>query len=55
MRQILAIFGPFSQSIAWDVKSVFLWQCIDSVRSVCAVLTVSTADCYRQIISARRS
>jgi len=24
-----------------------------SVRSVCAVLTVSTADCYRQIISAQ--
>jgi len=27
----------------------------DSVRSVCVVLTVPTADCYRQIISARRS
>jgi len=27
----------------------------DSVRSVCVVLTVSTANCYQQIISARPS
>jgi len=49
------IFSFCYSEIAWDVKSVFLWQCIyiDSVRSVCAVLTVSTANCYRQIISAR--